>query len=129
MAVGALEPRFYAEFARVLGLPEETPDQFDLARWDELREAVTARFASRTREEWTELFSRHRRLRRPRPLPRRGRESPAPRRPGDLHHPRGPRPARPGPRFSATPTAVRTGPALPGADTAEVARDWGLGPR
>ncbi|UYM25680.1 CoA transferase [Streptomyces albus] len=72
---------------------------------------------------------RHRRLRRPRPLPGRGGRSPAPRRPGDLHHPRGPRPARPGPRFSATPTAVRTGPALPGADTAEVARDWGLGPR
>jgi alpha-methylacyl-CoA racemase len=30
----------------------------------------------------------------------------------------------PAPRFSATPTAVRTGPARPGADTADVARDW-----
>ncbi|NNN37979.1 hypothetical protein HLK59_48290, partial [Streptomyces sp. S3(2020)] len=27
-------------------------------------------------------------------------------------------------RFSATPTAVRTGPALPGADTGDVAHDW-----
>ncbi|MBC7270693.1 MAG: hypothetical protein H5T76_18625, partial [Streptomyces sp.] len=26
--------------------------------------------------------------------------------------------------FSATPTTVRGGPALPGADTATVARDW-----
>ncbi|RWZ72067.1 CoA transferase, partial [Streptomyces albidoflavus] len=57
MAVGALEPRFYTEFARVLGLPEDAPGQFDLARWDELREAVTARFATRTREEWTGLFA------------------------------------------------------------------------
>lgn len=32
----------------------------------------------------------------------------------------------PAPRFSATPTAVRTGPALPGADTREVARDWDI---
>jgi alpha-methylacyl-CoA racemase len=32
----------------------------------------------------------------------------------------------PAPRFSATPTSVRTGPALPGADTQAVARDWGI---
>ncbi|MFD6555794.1 CoA transferase, partial [Streptomyces sp. NPDC058398] len=30
----------------------------------------------------------------------------------------------PAPRFSATPTSVRLGPALPGAGTADVARDW-----
>ncbi|MCV2463200.1 CoA transferase, partial [Streptomyces sp. ICN988] len=28
--------------------------------------------------------------------------------------------------FSATPTAVRTGPALPGAGAESVARDWDL---
>ncbi|MGK5631601.1 CoA transferase, partial [Streptomyces sp. URMC 123] len=32
----------------------------------------------------------------------------------------------PAPRFSATPGAVRRAPARPGADTAEVARDWGV---
>ena len=32
----------------------------------------------------------------------------------------------PAPRFSATPTGVRTGPAVAGAGTAEVARDWDL---
>ncbi|NBM20377.1 CoA transferase, partial [Streptomyces sp. GC420] len=30
----------------------------------------------------------------------------------------------PAPRFSATPGSVRRGPAQPGADAAEVARDW-----
>ncbi|MDX3646162.1 hypothetical protein P1P70_43665, partial [Streptomyces sp. MB09-02B] len=30
------------------------------------------------------------------------------------------------PRFSATHTSVRTGPAQPGADTADVAHDWGI---
>ncbi|MGI5037494.1 CoA transferase, partial [Streptomyces sp. JAC128] len=32
----------------------------------------------------------------------------------------------PAPRFSATPTSVRSGPALPGADTEAVAADWDL---
>ncbi len=32
----------------------------------------------------------------------------------------------PAPRFSATPGALRRPPARPGADTAEVARDWGV---
>ena len=32
----------------------------------------------------------------------------------------------PAPRFSATHTSVRTGPAQPGADTADVAHDWGI---
>ncbi|RPK45296.1 hypothetical protein EES40_13270 [Streptomyces sp. ADI93-02] len=32
----------------------------------------------------------------------------------------------PAPRFSATPVSVRGGPALPGADTAAVAEEWGL---
>jgi alpha-methylacyl-CoA racemase len=32
----------------------------------------------------------------------------------------------PAPRFSATRTSVRSGPARPGADTADVARDWGV---
>lgn len=32
----------------------------------------------------------------------------------------------PAPRFSVTPGTLRTGPALPGADTAEVARDWAV---
>ncbi|TDC61223.1 CaiB/BaiF CoA transferase family protein, partial [Streptomyces hainanensis] len=37
MAVGALEPRFYAEFAARLGLPPDAPDRDDRARWPELR--------------------------------------------------------------------------------------------
>lgn len=32
----------------------------------------------------------------------------------------------PAPRFSVTPGSVRRGPARPGADTVEVARDWGV---
>jgi alpha-methylacyl-CoA racemase len=57
MAVGALEPRFYAELLRGLGLDERAlPAQHDRARWPELREQLAARFRSRTRAQWCQVF-------------------------------------------------------------------------
>jgi alpha-methylacyl-CoA racemase len=59
VAVGALEPRFYAELLRVLGLDDDPdlPDRADRASWPALRERFAALFAKRTRDEWTELFA------------------------------------------------------------------------
>ncbi|MCZ0985698.1 CoA transferase [Streptomyces diastatochromogenes] len=56
MAVGALEARFYEEFLHLLGLDDLVPARKDWTRWGELRERVTARFKTRTRDEWTTLF-------------------------------------------------------------------------
>ncbi|MGK5642958.1 CaiB/BaiF CoA transferase family protein, partial [Streptomyces sp. URMC 126] len=57
MAVGALEPRFYAEFVRLLGLDgEAAAGRDDPGRWEELRAAVAERFRRRTRAEWTAVF-------------------------------------------------------------------------
>lgn len=56
MAVGALEPQFYAELIRLLGL-EYPPAQEDLARWPELRRMLAERFRQRTRDEWAEVFA------------------------------------------------------------------------
>ncbi|MEU5035912.1 CaiB/BaiF CoA-transferase family protein [Streptomyces rubiginosohelvolus] len=124
MAVGPLEGRFYAEFARLLGIADAFPDRWDLARWDELRAAVTERFLTRTRAEWTEVFAGTDAC--VAPVLSLG-EAP--------HHPHlaarstfvehgGRTQPAPAPRFSATPVSVRTGPALPGADTEAVAADW-----
>ncbi len=58
MAVGAIEPQFFAELLAGLGVrPDEIPGQFDQARYDEMRAVFTARFARRTRAEWTEIFA------------------------------------------------------------------------
>jgi alpha-methylacyl-CoA racemase len=61
MAVGALEPQFYAEFIRVLFAPEEVPAelpaQHDQARWPQMRARFAARFAERTQREWTTAFT------------------------------------------------------------------------
>jgi alpha-methylacyl-CoA racemase len=56
IAVGAIEPQFYAELLRVLELdPDETP-QWDRARWPALKERFAEVFARRTRDEWTQLL-------------------------------------------------------------------------
>jgi alpha-methylacyl-CoA racemase len=60
MAVGALEPQFYAEFTRLLFAPEPVPDdlpaQHDQARWPELRSRFGARFRERSQAEWSKAF-------------------------------------------------------------------------
>ncbi|ARZ66794.1 carnitine dehydratase [Streptomyces albireticuli] len=126
MAVGALERRFYGELLDRLGLPDgpEVPPREDPARWDELRALVAARFAQRTRAEWTAVFEDSDACVAPVLSLREA--------PGHPHlaaratfveHEGLTQPA-PAPRFSVTPGAVRRPPAQPGADTAEVARDW-----
>ena len=61
MAVGALEPQFYAAFTEILFAPEpvpaDLPAQHDRPRWPELRARFAARFAERSQEEWTRAFS------------------------------------------------------------------------
>jgi alpha-methylacyl-CoA racemase len=61
MAVGALEPQFYAAFTEILfapdGLPAGLPAQHDRPRWPELRARFAARFAERSQEEWAKAFS------------------------------------------------------------------------
>jgi alpha-methylacyl-CoA racemase len=61
MAVGALEPQFYAAFTGLLfapeGIPADLPDRGDRARWPELRDRFAARFAQRSQDEWTKVFS------------------------------------------------------------------------
>ncbi|MGW4224112.1 CaiB/BaiF CoA transferase family protein [Streptomyces bauhiniae] len=126
MAVGALEPRFYAEFLRLLDLDGLAGAHHDPARWPELRERVAARFKSGTRAEWTARFEGTDACVAPVLSLR---EAP--------HHPHlaaratftehdGLVQPAPAPRFSATPTRVRTGPALPGTGAEDVARDWDL---
>lgn len=58
MAVGSIEPQFFAQLLTGLGLnADEIPGQFELARYDEMREILTERFATKTRDEWTKIFA------------------------------------------------------------------------
>ncbi|PWJ02611.1 carnitine dehydratase [Streptomyces sp. NWU49] len=125
MAVGALEPQFYAVFVSLLGLDgEDLPDRADPRNWPELRAVFTARFKTATREEWTAVFEGTDACVAPvlslreaaghRHLTERGTYT-------EAHGITQPAPA---PRFSDTPGTLRLPPALPGAHTPDVARDW-----
>lgn len=58
VAVGSLEPQFYAALLAGLGLAEadDLPAQHDRDRWPELRARFVAAFAGRTRDEWAAVF-------------------------------------------------------------------------
>ncbi|OIK24976.1 CaiB/BaiF CoA transferase family protein [Streptomyces malaysiense] len=126
MAVGALEERFSAEFLRLLGLDDLQGARADLTRWPELRAAIAARFRERGREEWTALFADSDACVAPVLSLREAPHHPHLAARGTFTDHGGITQPAPAPRFSATPTAVRTGPALPGADTEAVARDWDI---
>jgi alpha-methylacyl-CoA racemase len=58
MAVGAIEPQFFAKLISGLGLAKDAvPNQFDLGRYDEMKAIFTERFATRTRDEWAVVFA------------------------------------------------------------------------
>jgi alpha-methylacyl-CoA racemase len=58
LAVGCLEPQFYAAFLTGLGLTgEDLPAQYDVSGWPVLRKRFTEIIATRTRDEWAEVFT------------------------------------------------------------------------
>ncbi len=124
VAVGALEQRFYQEFVDLLGIGEHASAHKNPARWHELRETVGARFRTRTRDEWTAVFEGSDACVAPVLSLREAPHHPHLAARGTFTDHGGITQPAPAPRFSATHTSVRSGPAQPGADTADVARDW-----
>jgi alpha-methylacyl-CoA racemase len=127
VAVGALEPKFYAELLAGLGLAGAgLPGQYDRAGWPVLRARFAETFKRRTRDEWAGVFATSDACVAPVLTP-----SEAPRHPHCasrgvfLHDGLLPQPA-PAPRFSRTPSAIPQPPPRPGADTTEVLTDLGL---
>ncbi|MBW3661689.1 MAG: CoA transferase [Actinobacteria bacterium] len=60
VAVGAIEARFFANLVRLLELPEElAAAQYDEERQDELRAALSERFATKDRGEWVAQLAPH----------------------------------------------------------------------
>jgi alpha-methylacyl-CoA racemase len=57
MAVGPLEPQFFAEMMRRLDLADHTADYFDRERWPALRALLTAAFAAHPQAHWAQLFA------------------------------------------------------------------------
>ena len=57
VSLGALEPKFFAEFSRLAGLdPRFQTCQYDRSEWPALRSEIGALFKSRTRDAWCALL-------------------------------------------------------------------------
>lgn len=57
MAVGAIEPQFFAALLDGLGLdPGEAAHQYDRAHWPRLTDIFAAQFAARSRNDWAQHF-------------------------------------------------------------------------
>lgn len=128
VSIAAIEAKFYEEFLQRTGLDQETlPKQHDRAGWPVLRKRFTEVFASKTQAEWCAVmegsdccFA---------PVLTMG-EAPA--------HPHmaargtfvqvdGVTQPGPAPRFSRTPSSIRSSQPASGAHQSEVLRDWGVG--
>jgi alpha-methylacyl-CoA racemase len=58
MAVGALEPQFFAALVKGLGLdPADVGDQYDRSAWETMSARFEAAFGSRSRAEWVDRFA------------------------------------------------------------------------
>jgi alpha-methylacyl-CoA racemase len=125
VAVGAIEPQFYAHLVEGLGLdPAALPAQNDVGRWPELRRAFADAFAAETRDRWAKVFAGSDACVTP-VLSFAEVESESHIvdrntffRDGDHLEP------APAPRFSRTDPGLPTPPPVAGADTEAVLRDW-----
>jgi len=127
VAVGAIEPKFYAELLLRMGLAHtDLPPQHERGQWPELRRRFAQVFAAKTRDEWCGIFEgsdacfspvltfaearKH-----PHNVARHGHVTL-----GAIDQP------APAPRFSRTPGAARHPPPERGAGGAAALADWGF---
>jgi alpha-methylacyl-CoA racemase len=126
-AVGAIEPQFYAELLRVMGLEnEELPAQMDRDRWPEVKERFAEVFRTRSRDEWAELFSGTDACGAPVLSPWEAHTHPHNAERHTFVEVAGVLQPGPAPRFSRTPSRIQRPPPVVGEDTDEVLGAWGI---
>jgi alpha-methylacyl-CoA racemase len=128
VAIGAIEPKFYAELIERLGLAGEAlPAPHDRARWPELRARFAQVFRTKTRDEWCALFEGADACFAPVLSFCEARAHPHNLARGTFTGIGGIEQPAPAPRFSRTPGAIRRPPPERGEGGREALADWGFG--
>jgi alpha-methylacyl-CoA racemase len=127
VAIGSIEPQFYAQLLETLGLDDPAfKKQMSTRQWPELKAKLSAVFKTRTRDEWCALME--------------GTDicfapvldlDEAPRHPHNVAREtfvevEGVTQPAPAPRFSRTAPALQQPPAIAGEHTEAVLADWGF---
>ncbi|MBU3686837.1 MAG: CoA transferase [Mycobacteriaceae bacterium] len=125
VAVGSIEPQFYAELLDKLGLdPAELPAQNDVARWPELRARLTETFLAHDRDHWAKVFATSDACVTPVLSFAEIETEPHNTERNTFYTEGGFALPFPAPRFSRTAPDMPRAPGVPGADTEAVLRDW-----
>lgn len=127
VAVGAIEPRFYATLLAGLGLAAEAlPAQHDRAAWPAMRERFAAIFRRHPRAHWQAIFAGAEACVSPVLSLAELAAQPHLRQRGSFVDVDGARHPTPAPRFSLTPSAIASPPVVRGAHAEAVLADWGI---
>ena len=123
VAVGALEPQFFAALLVGLGNPD-LPDRDDPANQPAIRKRLTELFAAKTRDEWAAIFDGTDACVTPVLTFGEAAGHPHVAARSTVVEQNGVPQAAPAPRFSRTPPSAPTPPPPPGRDTDAVESDW-----
>lgn len=127
VAVGAIEPQFWAETLAGLGLAaEELPGQYHRDSWPAVRARLAAVFATRTRDEWAALFEGTDACVTPVLSPFEAHRHPHHTARAAFTEVGGQLQPSPAPRLSRTPAAIASPSPRPGEHTDSALSDWGL---
>lgn len=127
VAVGAIEPRFYAALLEGLGMdPAELPHQMDRASWSTMKERFAAAFALKTRDEWSAHFEGTEACVAPVLSPLEARDHPHNVARRTFVEVAGVRQPGPAPRFSRTESEVSSAPEQAGRSTTDALGRWGV---
>ncbi len=133
LAVGALEPQFYAELVRLTGFESDrpvadAPHQLDPASWPDRKRSMTDLFRTRTRDQWCALLEHTDACAAPVLTWAEAPDHPHNKARRTFVDYEGVTQPAPAPRFSRTPAAIAGPPARPGQHTDDVLGEIGLDP-
>ena len=128
IAVGAIEPQFYALLVEKSGVdPNRFRNQMNARDWDGLKEDLAAVFRTRTQDEWCEVMEGSDVCFAPVLSIFEAPHHPHNRERATFVELEGTMQPAPAPRFSRTSARISHGPRVPGEDTLAVLRDAGFG--
>ncbi|MCC5869573.1 MAG: CoA transferase [Gammaproteobacteria bacterium] len=128
LAIGAIEPQFYAQFRALAGIADDPAFdvQHDRQVWPAQRQRLAAVIRRRSRDEWCAVFDGSDACVAPVLDMNEAPQHPHNRARQTFMEIHGTVQPAPAPRFSRTPGAVASPPPLPGEHTRGALRDWGF---
>jgi alpha-methylacyl-CoA racemase len=129
VAVGTVEPTFYAELMSRLGLEADLDAQYDKSRWPAEKKRLAEVFRTKTRDEWCALLEGTDACFAPVLTPVEAPQHPHNRARGTFLELGGVPQPGPAPRFSRTAASTPVTAMHPGDDTEAVLGRWGFEPK